>query len=61
MAKTVAYGWAGAIMQVKLPIGVFSHCVTDGRTGRWTDGWTDGWRDGPMDREMQKWMDGQGD
>ena len=40
MAKTVAYGWAGAIMQVKLPIGVFSHCVTDGRTGRWTDGRT---------------------
>ena len=26
----VAYGWAGAVMQVKSPFGVFLHCMTDG-------------------------------
>ena len=26
---SVTYGWAGAVMQVKPPVGVFSHCVTN--------------------------------
>ena len=26
----VAYGWAGAVMQVNSPFAVFSHCGTDG-------------------------------
>jgi len=26
---SVEYGWAGAVMQVKSPFGVFSHSVTD--------------------------------
>ena len=33
---SVAYGWAGAVTEVRSPFGVFSHCVTD----KWTNGWT---------------------
>ena len=38
---SVAYGWAGAVMEAKCPFSVFLHCVTDG----WTDGGTGGWTD----------------
>ena len=34
---SVAYGWAGAVTQVKLPFIVFSHSVTDGPTDRPTE------------------------
>ena len=34
---SVAYGWAGAVIQVKSPFRVFFICVTNGRTGRRTD------------------------
>ena len=29
---SVAYGWAGAVTEVKLPFGVFFHCMNDRRT-----------------------------
>ena len=38
---SVAYGWAGAVTEVRSPFGVFSHCVTDGPTDRRTDGPTE--------------------
>ena len=38
---SVAYGWAGAVMEVKSPLGVFSHSVTDRPTDRRTDRRTD--------------------
>ena len=41
-------------MQVKLPVGVFSHCVMDGRMDGRTDGWTDGRIDGWTDRWTDK-------
>ena len=34
---SVAYGWAGAVTQVKPPFIVFSHSVTNGRTDRPTE------------------------
>ena len=39
---SVAYGCAGALMQVRSLFGLNPHCVTDGPTdGRWTDRQTD--------------------
>ena len=38
---SVAYGWAGAVMEVRSLFGLISHCVTDGPTDRPTDGPTD--------------------
>ena len=37
----VAYGWAGAVMQVKPPFSVFLHSMTNGQVGGRTDGPTD--------------------
>ena len=34
---SVAYGWAGAVTEVRSPFGVFSYCVTDGQTDQPTD------------------------
>ena len=39
---SVAYGWAGAVMQVKSPFRMFSQFETDGRTDGLTDRPTDG-------------------
>ena len=38
---SVAFGWAGAVMEVRSLFGLISHCVTDGPTDRPTDGPTD--------------------
>ena len=37
MTASVAYGWVGTVTQVKLPFGVFLHCVTDRPTNRQTN------------------------
>ena len=34
---SVAYGWAGAVMEVRSLFGLISHCVTDGPTDGRTD------------------------
>ena len=34
---SVVYGLAGAVTQVKVPLGVYSYCVTDGQTNQPTD------------------------
>ena len=53
MTVSVAYGWAGAVMEVNWRFGGFLRCVTDGPmdgpTDRLTDGQTDGRMDGQTD------------
>ena len=58
---SIMCGWAGGVTQMLWPLGVNSHCMTDGRTegwtDRWMDGWTDGQTDGPTDQQTNRLTD----